>query len=216
MWLNIPFHETPQASQVCDKTKKQHKDESITLWNHTHNCQCNREAWLLSIHPHTPSQLPVWIDKNTGSFVFCKFVEHFDSFHVSNCMWASLVQHCVMQSQFSGFSSLLLNLKHLPSRTQKTLNNLFVTSLGVQFIMGCALNHYKNKTIAMNGPFSKCFLRNQFLEIINPKGEMFCVVWQERNTFSIVVCKVEQNGLQGHETCVSSDVNNKDGINKIM
>lgn len=128
----------------------------------SHNCQYNREVWLSSIHPHTPSQLPVWIDKNTGSFVFCKFVEHFNSFHVSTSMWAGLVQHCVMQSQFSGFSSPLLILKHLPSQTQKTLNNLFVTSLGVQFIMGCALNHYKIKQLLWMGHFQSAFYETSF------------------------------------------------------
>lgn len=112
-------------------------------------------------HPPSDSlsQLPVWIDNYTASFICCRFVISFlffpfflSSSHVPNSVWVSVVQHYVTHDQAAlslSFFSLLIQgpLKYFyvsKRRPQKTQENPFVMSLTVQFIMDRAPDYYKS------------------------------------------------------------------------
>lgn len=116
---------------------------------------------------------------------FCRFVMYFSSSHVSSqrvsqcgptLCYADPSYHLFL---FLVLIQALVSILTSCTLSQKTQENPFVMSLTVQFIMDSMPKHYKSTTtaIALKGQLFRGFWENQFQNIINLQGEMFCVVW---------------------------------------
>lgn len=172
-WLNITV--TIYLKQIFESLQKQSNNARMNRlpFKALYNCQSNTQ--MRDCQAST-LRLP-------QSFIFLQVcsVCLWNSSHIPNSVWVSVVQHYYAEPSCPFFLFLVLIqalLSISTSRTlpQKTQENPFVMSLTVQLIMDGALNHYKSSNCFKGSAF-QCFLRNQFQNIINLQGDMFCAVW---------------------------------------